>query len=163
MCTAGYICLIQCGGWAYFWEHGLQSRGVIGEMKGHSSFCIIKSDLCWVFVRTVAENPVLRKRKKEKTFLFCPVNMDSRFSQAVKTDEVSDSSKFWTSKFLKCYEHCFCKAFKRLMKSFFFSLYWVRHRNGRLLELFFPEPLGWRLEECLRKGGGHLEDVVFKK
>jgi hypothetical protein len=27
----------------------------------------------------------------------------------------------------------------------------------------FPEPLGWRLEECLRKDGGHLEDVVFKK
>jgi len=32
----------------------------------------------------------------------------------------------------------------------------VRHRNGRLLE-----PL--KLEWCLRKGGGHHEDVVFKK
>jgi hypothetical protein len=23
--------------------------------------------------------------------------------------------------------------------------------------------MGWRLDECLRKGGGHFEDVVFKK
>jgi hypothetical protein len=27
---------------------------------------------------------------------------------------------------------------------------------------FFPEPLGWWLEECLRKRG-HFEDVVLKK
>jgi len=39
----------------------------------------------------------------------------------------------------------------------------VRHRNGRLLEPFFPGNIRPRLEECLSKGGGHLEDVVFKK
>jgi hypothetical protein len=34
----------------------------------------------------------------------------------------------------------------------------ARHRNWRLLE-----PVSPRLEECLRKGKGHLEDAVFKK
>jgi hypothetical protein len=28
---------------------------------------------------------------------------------------------------------------------------------------FFPELLGWGLEECLCKGGGHLEDIIFKE
>jgi hypothetical protein len=32
----------------------------------------------------------------------------------------------------------------------------MRHRNGRLLERS-------RLQECLRKGGGHFEDSMFKK
>jgi hypothetical protein len=40
----------------------------------------------------------------------------------------------------------------------------ARHRNGRLLEpVFFPKPLGWGLEEYFHMGGGHLENVVFKK
>jgi hypothetical protein len=31
-----------------------------------------------------------------------------------------------------------------------------------IVRTFFPEPLRWRLEECLRKGGDNLEDVVLK-
>jgi len=41
--------------------------------------------------------------------------------------------------------------------------YRVRHRNWRLLETLFPGNIRSRLEECLHKGGGHLEDVMFKK
>jgi hypothetical protein len=39
----------------------------------------------------------------------------------------------------------------------------VRHRNGRLLEPLREGKLHSRLEECLRMGEGHLQDVVLKK
>jgi len=41
--------------------------------------------------------------------------------------------------------------------------YRVQHRNRRLLELFFSGTTGVGVRECLHKGGGHLEDVAFKK
>jgi len=33
----------------------------------------------------------------------------------------------------------------------------------RAFFFFFLEPIQSRLEECLHKGGGHLEDIMFKK
>jgi len=42
-------------------------------------------------------------------------------------------------------------------------LYRCGTETGDCQNRFLPKSLGWRLEECLRKGGGHLEDIVFKK
>jgi hypothetical protein len=43
------------------------------------------------------------------------------------------------------------------------KLYRVRQRNGQLVEPFFPGTYTLKVRGVFSKGGGHLEDVVFRK
>jgi len=67
-----------------FSVHILPNRGATVEMATRSSFSVINSDRCFVFMAATAENPVY----EAKPSLLCLINLDSRFSQTAKAEEV---------------------------------------------------------------------------
>jgi hypothetical protein len=74
--------------------HSLPNRGVIDEVATRGSFSAINRDRYILSVTARAGNPVshkyvVKKKKKEvKSLLTRVINLDSRFSQGAKTEEV---------------------------------------------------------------------------